>query len=204
MQVYPGDPAPRVRQVSAVESDGFWLHEVVIGSQTGTHVDAPAHVLNGAGDTGTIAVEDLVATAHIVDLSACGDREIVGVDRLSDVLGRCRPGDAVLLRFGWDRFDGDQRAWSHPGLAEAAAHALVAAEISFIGTDAASIDCHDSEVLAAHHVFASAGVPIVENLAHLDEVTWPEPLVVVGMLPFAHLDGAPARVLALDVESGPR
>src|SRR4051812_2918430 len=41
--VYPGDPEPRLTVHSTIERDGFNLLSVAIGSQTGTHVDAPYH-----------------------------------------------------------------------------------------------------------------------------------------------------------------
>ena len=41
--VYPGDPEPRFEVHSTIEHDGFNLLDVHIGSQSGTHVDAPYH-----------------------------------------------------------------------------------------------------------------------------------------------------------------
>src|SRR3954449_6697013 len=39
--VYPGDPTPRFTVHSTVERDGFNLLDLHLGSQSGTHVDAP-------------------------------------------------------------------------------------------------------------------------------------------------------------------
>ena len=41
--VYPGDPAPRFEVFSTIEAQGFNLLAIHLGSQSGTHVDAPFH-----------------------------------------------------------------------------------------------------------------------------------------------------------------
>lgn len=204
MQVYPGDPEVRFTAVATIDADGFWLNELTLGSQSGTHVDAPAHVVQGADETDLISPRSLVAPAWIVDVTATAPLGLIEPETLAPTLRKARVGDAVVLRSGWDRFDGRDQAWSHPGLSVAGAQALVRAGVSFIGLDFASVDRHGEAGLPAHQVLAHAGVPIVENLANLDQVTWDLPLVVVGMLPLAGLDGAPARVFAIELEATPR
>jgi len=44
MPVYPGDPEVAVRQVRKLSADGYRLHELSLGSHTGTHVNAPWHM----------------------------------------------------------------------------------------------------------------------------------------------------------------
>lgn len=203
MQVYPGDPEVGIEQVAAVATEGFWLHELTMGSQSGTHVDAPAHVQEAAGATDSVSAQRLVANAWIVDVTHVKASGLIGLDSLEAVLSLMSEADAVILRAGWDQFDGDEQAWAHPGISVDAARALVAAGVSFVGVDFASVDRHGESGLPAHQVFAGAGVPIVENLANLDQVTWHLPLVVVGMLPVVGIDGAPARVFAIELGAIP-
>ncbi len=44
MEVYPGDPAVKVRVVHSLAREGWVLRELVMGSHTGTHVDAFSHM----------------------------------------------------------------------------------------------------------------------------------------------------------------
>lgn len=48
-QVYPGDPTPSFIPAATLDRDGVNVLHVSMGSHTGTHVDAPYHVLLGAG-----------------------------------------------------------------------------------------------------------------------------------------------------------
>ena len=52
--VYPGDPVPHLEQHSTVADDGFNLMSVQMGSQSGTHVDAPYHF-----DDNTLRIDEI-------------------------------------------------------------------------------------------------------------------------------------------------
>ncbi len=200
MQVYPGDPLARSEQVASIDTDGFWLHAISMGSQTGTHIDAPSHVVAGAATTDQVPIGRLVALAVVVNVTAVGLGGLVGVEALTVVRERLNPSLAVLFRTGWDAHDGTEIAWQHPGLSAQCAQELAAANVAFVGIDCASVDRHGEVGLPAHMAIAGAGIPIVENLAELRLVDWADPLVVVAPLAWDGLDGAPSRVLALDVE----
>ena len=46
--VFPGDPRVEIRQTATIERDGYHLHSLVTGEQSGTHWAAPAHFHAGA------------------------------------------------------------------------------------------------------------------------------------------------------------
>jgi kynurenine formamidase len=43
MPIYPGDPVPKIRCAVTIERQGYNVHEITLGTHTGTHVDAPFH-----------------------------------------------------------------------------------------------------------------------------------------------------------------
>ena len=45
MPVYPGDPQPRLTPLAFLPEDGFRQLGMTLTTHTGTHVDAPAHLL---------------------------------------------------------------------------------------------------------------------------------------------------------------
>ena len=45
MPVYPGSPSPEIHSIARFEADGFREKHLVLGSHTGTHMDAPYHML---------------------------------------------------------------------------------------------------------------------------------------------------------------
>lgn len=41
--VYPGDPKPKIEPAATFAQDGYHVSRLVLGSHSGTHVDAPFH-----------------------------------------------------------------------------------------------------------------------------------------------------------------
>jgi arylformamidase len=68
MPVYPGDPAVRTELATAIaRGDAYNVTRIDLGVHTGTHVDAPAHVLDGAPGTDALPLHALVGPAQVLD-----------------------------------------------------------------------------------------------------------------------------------------
>ena len=81
-------------------------------------------------------------------------------------------GRAVLLRTDWSRHWATERYGGpdHPYLSAAAADALVANGATLVGIDSVNIDGTATGERPAHSALLAAGIPIVEHLAHLEEL----------------------------------
>ncbi len=195
MQVYPGDPRPTATMVASVAADGFEVHRLTLGSQSGTHLDAPSHTVANSGASESVSLRRLLGRGVIVDVTAAHpESEIHPGPWLSSI----EPGDLVLFRADWDRFDGAETAWLHPWLSERCAAALVAVKVAAVGLDFASPDRHLAP-LTGHRIFAEAGIPVIENLAHLADIDWPNPTIIALPLSWPGLDGLPVRAIACDL-----
>ena len=58
--VFPGDPEPAIEQVCTLETEGFAVSELLLGSHTGTHVDAPSHILANSTSVDKLKLESLM------------------------------------------------------------------------------------------------------------------------------------------------
>jgi kynurenine formamidase len=203
MPTYPGDPEVRIGPHATHKADGYQVSKVELGTHTGTHVDAPAHVDPDGATLGSFDLEDLRFEARVVDR---GDVEAGGAiepDALTDLGGvegdRRDPGlddlGALVFRTGWESEWGADRMTRHPFLAAETAIRCADAGVA-VAIDALSPDPSDRESdFPAHHALLGAGLPIVENVCNLDALPdGPFELLVCPLRVDA--DGAPARVLA--------
>lgn len=196
MPVWPGDPEVTIEPAAAVSTHGYNLARLHLGSQTGTHVDAPFHVDDALPTLDRIPLERFCGPGRLVDLR--GHVGAIGAAHLPPM----EPGDVLLLHTGTSaRWDTPGYA-EHPWLDEAAARAIVAAGVRTVGIDAPSVDRPGDAALPAHHVLAAAHAVIVENLTNLDALPAPdaagEPVTVWLLpLPLAGTDGAPVRAVAV-------
>lgn len=182
----------------------------------GTHLDAPIHFGEGRRSVDRIPIEQLVAPAVVIDVSAqaSADRDY----RLTadDVLaferehGRIPDGAIVLLRTGWSRHwpsareylgddtPGDASKLSFPSFGEEAARLLVEQRSAgVLGVDTASIDYGRSTDFIVHRVAAARDVPGLENLTSLDQLPATGATVVALPMKIEGGSGAPLRAVAL-------
>ena len=202
-QVYPGDPVVELAPHSTIAVDGFNLLSLRMGSQSGTHVDAPYHFDEATPRIDELPLERFVGEGVIVDARGLGPRGRVTVAHLEPVLERLAPGVIVLLRTGWSEHYGTPHYFEHPFLDRAACALLLERGIRTIGIDAINLDEtpddeHPGEGFPCHHLIAEVGGVIIENLTNLGEVRSAHPLVSVLPLKLVGADGAPVRAVALE------
>ena len=186
-RVYPGDPPVRVETIAEIGRDGYYNRVLHIHEHVGTHVDAPAHMIEGGATIDLIEPTRLVAPAIVMDLSnACGavtSREILTALRLRR-LPLPREGWYLLLRIG-----GGCRS-----ISVEAAEWMARQRLGGLGVDAAS---PDGPPYSVHRILLSSGVVIVENLHIPGWLDGEKVTVMVAPLPVRGGSGAPARVYAL-------
>jgi kynurenine formamidase len=205
MTTFPGLNHPRVEitQLARHGVEGRATRRLVLGTHTGTHVDAPLHFIPGADDVDALGLDALVGPAQVADLTPVEPLEEIGVDRLRSALGGTLRQPRLLLRYDWsERFGSLAFYTESPYLSREACHWLVEQGARLIGMDTPSPDdprlgFGSAEDSPNHHILLGAGVVLVEYLANLAAVRTPEPLLVVAPLRVLGADGAPARVFAL-------
>src|ERR1041384_8040642 len=66
MPIYEGDPSLRIEAWSDLSrGDSANVSFLHLGAHTGTHVDAPAHFIQGAGKTDALPLEVLIGPARV-------------------------------------------------------------------------------------------------------------------------------------------
>ncbi|WP_049986985.1 cyclase family protein [Halobellus rufus] len=194
MPTFPGDPAVRVDPHATHERDGYRVSELRLGTHTGTHVDAPAHVDPAGATLDSFALEDLRFEARVVNCRDVGPSAAIGPDALPDSTALDDLG-ALVFDTGWADQWGTDRMPEHPFLAPETARRCADADVAVV-TDALSPDPSDRESdLPAHRALCGAGLPVVENVCNLDALSMDGFELLVCPLRI-DADGAPARVVA--------
>ncbi|MFI5783225.1 cyclase family protein [Nocardia sp. NPDC051570] len=181
--VFPGEP-PFCFDVQNRIGDPdlpLYFGRLEMMEHTGTHIDAPAHVVVGGATVDRLPLQQLVGPGVVIDCVAeCADnpdyqvpdQAILRFEAEHRPLG---PSDVVMFRTGWDRFYSDPERyihagdrWAWPGVSVSAAELLAQRGVRGIGLDTIGLDagCIATE-LRAHRAMLSSGAFIVENVANL-------------------------------------
>jgi len=195
MPVYPGTEAPVLKQANTIAEHGFAEKLITMVSHTGTHMDAPAHVLEDGKNLSQIDLNDLFGKGCLIDL-----REISGkitVDKLKPYENALKSAKIAVFFSGWDKYWGDEKYFEDfPVMDEAAAKFLVTTGVRGVASDMISIDTVDSVNLDIHRILFAAGMFSCENLKGLEQLAGKDFEIGIFPLNIADGDGAPVRAAA--------
>ena len=183
--VYPGTPRPTFSATRTLTNNSARETLLQIGSHTGTHMDAPRHILpEGCG------LDQLPPSQF------CGRAAVIDVSHLR--AGAVITADFALFYTGWEKKWGTEAFLSEafPVPDEAAARYLVSCGLKGVGTDAISVDPLSGADYPAHKVLLGGGLVIVENLCLKKVVGRKDVMFFALPLKYAGADGAPVRAIA--------
>ncbi len=200
--IYPGDPAPHIFTATTVAGEGYNLSHVHIGTQTGTHIDAPFHFRDDGATIDRMALDMTVGPAVVVAVPDKQPGETITLADLEAHRASLRPGIIALFCTGWYSHAGTETFFRHPYLEASAGHALLDAGVTTIAIDTLNADFTGGEEFPIHEMFAAAGGLIAENLAGTAALTaGVEPLLLLLPLNIVGCDGAPVRAVALEPDT---
>lgn len=193
---YPGDPGIKIEQWAAISrGDPANVSLLHFGAHTATHVDAPAHFIEGAGKVDAMPLEILVGEACVLEIP--DEARVIDVRHVS--VPEMQGVERVLFKTRNSAF------WTNPAghfrtdytyIGTDTAHALVEMGVRLVGIDYLSIEQFESEGFEAHQVLLGNKVVIIEGL-DLRKVTAGTYELICLPLKIASGsgDGAPARTI---------
>lgn len=204
--VYPGDPQPALRVHSTIEQDGFNLLHVRMGSQTGTHVDAPYHFEASTCRIDEVPLTRFIGPAVVVDATRVGPRGRIRWEHVAPVADHLDTGTVVMLHTGWANRYGEPAYFENPFLDADACRRMLDLGVRTFCIDAINIDetpdeDHPGEGFPVHHLIARAEGVIGENFRNLGAIDWPDPWVSFFPLALEGADGAPVRAVAIELKA---
>ena len=109
MPTYPGEPQPEFQPFFKLGRDKVNLTRLIMGSHTGTHVDAPKHFISTGDSVNKISLDNFMGEAVTLDMSTKSIGEgITNVD-LDTYSKLVKSGDILLLYTGTsDRWNKDE------------------------------------------------------------------------------------------------
>lgn len=209
-KVFPGDPKPSIERLCTLESEGCAVSRLILGSHTGTHVDAPSHILHNGVSIDKLELDSLMGMAVVLDFSSL--KGALTADLLEKAFqnrGISENVSVILLKTASSsrkqkcgnnissHSEGFREKELDPlYLDESAAFWIVEKRFKTIGIDSFSVDSLHSETLPAHHVLLSGNVNIVECL-ELSSVDAGVYFFLCLPLKVEGCDGAPARAVLI-------
>jgi arylformamidase len=201
LPTWPGDPGIEIRDwLSLANGDAANVSLLKFGAHTGTHVDAPAHFIEGAATVESLPLDVLIGEAQVIEVPE--DHLVITEAFVSD---HCAPGTVrVIFKTRNSAFwkEAEFRT-DFTYLDLNAATKLVEQGTKLIGIDYLSIEKFGQEKHETHHALLSHGVIILEGLNLKDVPAGRYELICLPLrLRSNKGDGAPARVVLRTPDGG--
>lgn len=178
-----------IKQTANIENDGFNAKEILLYSHTGTHIDAPYHMLQNGLSLDNIPLNYFINSCKVVDLDSAN--VLNELNNLQDVT-------AIIIKTNQEQKYNSKKYYEDiPLLTTDMITLIKKSNIRLIGIDAVSFDHLDSSDYPIHLAFLKQNILLVENLCNLEQL--PKEIFTLVTLPLKILasDGAPCRAIAI-------
>lgn len=193
MPVWPGDPAVRLTSKSHASKDGshtIRLTAIEMGSHTGTHMDAPCHMIDGGRGLDDFPLDTLVGTAMVVEIPA-----VRAIGRATLEAFDWKGVERVLFKTENSKHWRDGKFYEDFVYLEPDGAAFLAERaLRVVGIDYLSIDKFQSESHPSHFFLLKENIAIIEGL-DLSSVPAGQYTMLALPLNLQNADGAPTRVI---------
>lgn len=174
----PADPSLQLPQSDFFGRIGVngGLHNLEVLSycvHTGTHMDAPFHVIEDAGGVDTVDPLILIGPACVVKLDIPSGSYGITVEDIQgweNAHGEIKAGEAVLIDTAHDALwasDPQEYITNYPYLLPETAQYLADKDVRYVGVEAISPDTNTTE---SHKILLAEGIGVVENLCNLSDI----------------------------------
>jgi len=194
---WPSDSPPQIRRLKDLDKgDAVTLSRLELGAHAGTHLDAPAHFIQGGATVETLPLELLIGPCVVAQTAAAPLVTAADLDALSLPPETTR----LLLKTGNSARWGDSQGFRSDfiALSPDAARWIVDRGIRLVGVDYLSVEQYNPpREHPVHHTLLAAGVIVVEGLNLADVPPGGYTLVCLPLRVIG-VEGAPARAILLD------
>ena len=184
--------------------DFFCTQQIETRAGMGTHMDSPAHAIEGGKTIEKLNLEDLITDCVVIDVSHEADEKYIIlpkiVEQFEKKYGQIKHNTFVIFYTGWDKhWTTPEQYHNHhkfPSVHESTAKLLLERNIAGLGIDTFSCDT-GQEGFPVHRAILGAGKYLVENIANAKSL--PPTGAKSAVLPMKIKDAteAPIRLIAI-------
>lgn len=175
----------------------YIMSEVFLWSHVGTHMEAPYHYFKDGADIASLPLLRVVGDAALVTVTDRDVGEPIDAADLQARGGHIRDGDIVFVRTDHGHYR-TPRSHDRPYFTEDAISWLVERRIALLGVDCSGIEKRGEARQPNHVKLFENGIPLIEHLANLDQLSRPRFYAVAVPWRVRGLEASPVSVIAFE------
>ena len=187
------------RDVIRLENQWYIMHEITMVNHLATHIETPYHMFEDGLDLATLPLETFCGPAVLLDLRLVIPGEPIharDLERAAKQAGGISKGDIVLCNLGFSDKYGTPEYAGAPYFTNESIVWLVNTGMKMMGVDAGGVEVPESEDHVNHVALLSKNIPVIENLAHMNDLPCARFNLYAFPIPMRLIDSFPLRVVA--------
>lgn len=153
---FPWHPPTALEQTATYRDNRCEVRRLSIGTHTGTHIDAPSHVLEGHPTLDQYDPGLWYVNAQVLDFTPRESKKEITKEEMKKKF--MKKGAGVLVKTGWDvRFGKKDYYTTYPAISNEAAEFLVEMEVPVLAADTPF-------TLDVHYILLKHGIPLITNV----------------------------------------
>lgn len=131
----------QIERIHYMAKSGVLSQRITTSMHSSTHIDAPAHVVEGTKFIDEIPLSQFFGTGVVLSIPK-GKFEMITADDLESATPQVREGDIVIVNTGWHKLYGDNQDYfgRAPGFVPSAAQWFVDKGVKVVGHDTQAND----------------------------------------------------------------
>ncbi|MCX6383714.1 MAG: cyclase family protein [Actinobacteria bacterium] len=196
LPTYPGDPVVSITPKNTISVQGYNVLNICMGTHSGTHIDAPLHLIDKSDSADEIFPEKFLGMASFIEILKNENELITPVDlKKFDI----KEGDILIVRTGWEENKyKDGYFTNFPYFSADCADYIILKKVKALGADIPSVD-GPGQNAGFHKKILAEGIPIIEALVNLKQVTGKRMMFSALPLKIKNSDGSPIRAVAFEL-----
>lgn len=196
--VFTGYPQPLRSIFTTVRDNGYASFIWTLVEHTSTHVDSPAHVVEGSVTIDKVPIGRYLGRGVVLDFTNVSPNYSIKKEDISSRLEKSGrkvgPGWILLFLTGYTNKSRTSEWMNYPDLSQSAAEYIVDLGVNAVGFDAPS---PDHAPFLAHKILLPKVISIYENLTNLEKLLEKDFLFVGFPIALTGGSGSPVRAAAL-------
>jgi len=188
--VYPGDPTPQRTILQSMEHGSLYnLSAIQMCVHNGTHIDAPAHFLQGSKSVNSIDLVSCVGMAYVAQHDG-----IVSAEDAAAIMDKAQTADTEAARRILIKGNAE--------VSLEAAEVFARSDVLLVGNESQSVGPEDAP-MAVHKALLSKDIVLLEGI-RLSEIPEGVYLLSAAPLNIAGAEGSPCRAVLIDLKLNER
>ena len=190
MTTYPSDPNVSIVREKEIHLDRTLVHRFSMGTHTGTHLDAPVHIISGGKTLDDFPLSSFTGKTVKVDINSISE-----LDKVDQKF------DGIIIESSWYRRFKEPEIYfgsDRPEIPKSLVKKAIEMGVKYFGSDLPSVDVSGSKDKPIHNALLGANIIVYESLTNLNYLPLLTTFEFYGFpLPFIGLDGSPVRAIGV-------